>query len=127
EPAQPGGAQAASRAGPAAIASVLAVESMHCGGCMRRVEQALAALPGVDSARANLSAKRVTAVHSHLLKTTELVEALARAGFKAAELAQGTGNPASAADRDLMKRLGGARLAAGDSMLPPSSAGSGGG
>jgi len=79
---------------------------MHCGGCMRQVEQALAALPGIDSARANLSAKRVTAVHSPVLKTTELVEALARAGFKAAELAEGTANVPSAADRDLMKRLG---------------------
>jgi P-type Cu2+ transporter len=101
------------------------VESMHCGGCMRQVEQALADLPGVDSARANLSAKRVTAVHSPVLKTTELVEALARAGFKAAELAEGRANPASEADRDIMKRLGVAGFAAANIMLLSVSAWSG--
>jgi P-type Cu2+ transporter len=124
EPGAPGRARATNRA-PAATTSVLAVESMHCGGCMRQVEQALTALPGVDSARANLSAKRVTAVHSPVLKTTELVEALARAGFKAAELAQGAANRASEADRDLMKRLGVAGFAAANIMLLSVSAWSG--
>ena len=92
---------------------------------MHRVEQALVALPGVDSARANLSTKRVTAVHSPVLKTTELVEALARAGFKSAELAQDTANLASEADRDLMKRLGVAGFAAANIMLLSISAWSG--
>ncbi|MBO0740736.1 MAG: heavy metal translocating P-type ATPase [Hyphomicrobiaceae bacterium] len=124
EPAATGGARAASRARPH-ITSVLAVEGMHCGGCMRQVEQALAALPGVDGARANLSANRVTAVHSPVLKTTELVEALARAGFKAAELAQGSADLASTADRDLMKRLGVAGFAAANIMLLSVSAWSG--
>jgi Cu2+-exporting ATPase len=124
-PTAPERATATSPVGPAAITSVLAVESMHCGGCMRQVEQALAALTGVNSARANLSAKRVTAVHSPVLKTTELVEALARAGFKAAELAQDTGNVASDADRDLMKRLGVAGFAAANIMLLSVSAWSG--
>ena len=101
------------------------MESMHCGGCMHQVEQALVALPGVDSARANLSTKRVTAVHSPVLKTTELVEALARAGFKSAELAQDTANLASEADRDLMKRLGVAGFAAANIMLLSISAWSG--
>ena len=99
------------------MTSVLAVESMHCGGCMRQVEQALAVLPGVASARVNLSAKRVTAVHSPVLKTAELVEALARAGFKAAELTEGTDYPVIQADRDLMKRLGVAGFAAANIML----------
>ena len=30
-----------------AVTTTLAVENMHCGGCMRKVEQALAAVPGV--------------------------------------------------------------------------------
>ena len=42
--------------------TTLAVEGMHCGGCMRKVEQALTAVAGVVSARANLSARRVTTV-----------------------------------------------------------------
>ena len=126
--AAPRRANAGGRARPGAILTVLAVENMHCGGCMRKVEQALAALPGVDSARANLSAKRVATVHSSTaVKPTELVEALARAGFKAAELAHDIADPAKQAERDLLKRLGVAGFAAANIMLLSVSVWSGGG
>ena len=42
---------------PALATTTLAVANMHCGGCMRKVETTLAAIPGVVSARANLSAQ----------------------------------------------------------------------
>jgi Cu2+-exporting ATPase len=92
---------------------------MHCGGCMRKVETALSAVPGVASARANLSARRVTATHSPAaVNAAGLVDALARAGFKAAELADDrAGEPAQAADRDVLKRLGVAGFAAANIML----------
>ena len=107
-----------SRDAAGAIATVLAVENMHCGGCMRKVESALAALPGVTSARANLSARRVTAVHGvAAVSTTDLVEALARAGFKAAELAEDAAGGAKPADQELLKRLGVAGFAAANIML----------
>ncbi len=58
--------------------TTLVVENMHCGGCMRKVEAALAGVPGVASARANLSARRVTAVHGAAgVNSADLVEALA--------------------------------------------------
>ena len=38
------------------------VEDMHCGGCVRRIENALTALPGVENARADLTARRVKVV-----------------------------------------------------------------
>src|SRR6478752_7663110 len=38
----------------------LSVPAVHCGGCMRTVETALAGLAGVQSARVNLSTKRAT-------------------------------------------------------------------
>ncbi|WP_414901758.1 cation-translocating P-type ATPase [Sphingomonas flavalba] len=38
----------------------LAVPGIHCGGCIRRIEQALTALPGIAQARVNLSTRRVT-------------------------------------------------------------------
>jgi Cu2+-exporting ATPase len=91
---------------------------MHCGGCMRKVETALASLPGVASARANLSARRVTVVHaSGGVGAADLVDALARAGFKAAELADATDSGRGAADRDFLKRLGVAGFAAANIML----------
>lgn len=38
---------------------VLAVPTIHCGGCVRKIEQKLAALDHIRSARVNLSTKRV--------------------------------------------------------------------
>lgn len=38
----------------------LSVPTMHCGACVRTIEKALGGLAGVQSARANLSTKRVT-------------------------------------------------------------------
>lgn len=38
----------------------LSVPSIHCGACIRNVETALSALPGVEAARVNMSTKRAT-------------------------------------------------------------------
>ncbi|HJZ43309.1 MAG TPA: heavy metal translocating P-type ATPase [Hyphomicrobiaceae bacterium] len=100
------------------VTTILAVEGMHCGGCMRKVERALTAVPGVVAARANLSARRVAAVHGASgVNTTDLVEALDRAGFKAAELADDAAQPAKAADQALLERVGVAGFAAANIML----------
>ncbi len=100
------------------VTTTLAVEGMHCGGCMRKVELALAAVSGVVSARANLSAGRVAAVHRPTGVTgIDLVEALDRIGFKAAELAGESAEPAKAADQALLKRVGVAGFAAANIML----------
>jgi Cu2+-exporting ATPase len=85
---------------------------------MRKVEQALAGLPGVASARANLSARRVAVVHDATgVNSIDLVEALSRAGFQAAELAEEGVELRKAADQDLLKRLGVAGFAAANVML----------
>ena len=39
------------------VRTVLAVPGMHCAGCMGKVERALTAMPGVATARVNLSAR----------------------------------------------------------------------
>src|SRR5262245_51730416 len=98
--------------------TTLAVPNMHCGGCMRKVETALATIPGVISARAHLSAKRVSAVHRPgEVPATQLVEALERAGFVAAELTAASCNERAATDQDLARRLGVAGFAAANIML----------
>ena len=102
-----------------AVMTTLAVENMHCGGCMRKAEAALSAVPGVGSARANLSARRVMAMHNpSVVGAADLVDVLGRAGFKAAEIAEdGADVRAKAADQDILKRLGVAGFAAANIML----------
>ncbi|CAN5406955.1 cation-translocating P-type ATPase [soil metagenome] len=92
----------------------LSVPSIHCGGCIQTIEAALSALPGVEKARVNLSTKRVairwqadkgpppliatlekTGYRAHLNDIdadakdetlTELIRALAVAGFAASNI-----------------------------------------
>ena len=100
------------------VTTTLAVEGMHCGGCMRKVELALAAIPGVISARANLSARRVTAVHRATGVTgVDLVEALSRIGFQSALLPAESADHTKALDQALLKRVGIAGFAAANIML----------
>jgi len=63
--------------------SDLSVPTMHCGGCIRTIEKALGGLAGVESARANLSTKRVTVRWQADGGPPPLVETLQRAGFEA--------------------------------------------
>ncbi|MBS0527787.1 MAG: cation-translocating P-type ATPase, partial [Proteobacteria bacterium] len=91
----------------------LSVPGIHCGACIHRIETALQALPGVASARVNLSGKRATirwtsempppfvatlrdiGYEAHLYDImsdakdttlTELIRALAVAGFAASNI-----------------------------------------
>ena len=109
---------AAHPASAAFATTTLAIANMNCGGCMRKVETALAAVPGVISARANLSAKRVSAVHAAgQADAAELIDALDEAGFVAAELAQASTPERDTADQDFLRRIGVAGFAAANIML----------
>jgi Cu2+-exporting ATPase len=104
----------------------LAVENMTCGGCMRKVEAALAGVSGVTSARANLSERRATVFFEEPAATAaQLIDALKGAGFRAAELAPGTYDK-RAASRSLLARVAVAGFAAANVMLLSVSAWSGG-
>lgn len=45
---------------PARETQIFTAPEIMCGGCLRNIETALADTPGVEAARANLSARRVT-------------------------------------------------------------------
>ncbi|WP_017920085.1 heavy metal translocating P-type ATPase [Burkholderia gladioli] len=61
----------------------LDVEGMTCGGCARRVETALAQLPGVISAHVDLAGKTASVSATPEVGAASLVEAVERAGYRA--------------------------------------------
>jgi P-type Cu2+ transporter len=96
----------------------LAIDGMHCGACIRPVEAALGQVPGVVSARVNLSNRRAAVEVQHGRVSAEvLIEALDAAGHKAAELATDSRIQAFDSDKDLLRRLGVAGFAAMNIML----------
>lgn len=103
---------------PEACRTVLAVENMNCGGCMRKIEKVLAEVSGIEAVRANLSAKRVTVEFDPQRTNTEsIVKTLAGAGFRAADLSFSDLDDRLRADRDLLRRLAVAGFAAANIML----------
>lgn len=106
---------ASPRLAPAISRSVLAVPGMHCAGCMGKVERALVAVPGVASARANLTARTIAVDHTDAVEIPTLVAALAGAGF-AAEPREDVLEPPSAT-RELLAPLAVAGFACMNVML----------
>lgn len=106
---------ASARLAPEVTRSVLAVPGMHCAGCMGKVERALGAVPGVASARANLTARTIAVEHTAAAELPALVAALAGAGF-AAEPREDVLEPPSAS-RELLAPLAVAGFACMNVML----------
>jgi Cu2+-exporting ATPase len=80
-----GGARTGAAPTPAVM--TLAIENMHCGGCLRSVERAVLKVPGVETARASLSAQRVSIAYDPALAGAgEFIDALKGAGFAAAPI-----------------------------------------
>ena len=59
----------------------LRVDNLSCGGCVARAERALAAVPGVQSARVNLATRRAEIVTDNTLDPAALRAAMDRAGY----------------------------------------------
>jgi P-type Cu2+ transporter len=96
----------------------LVVENMTCGGCMAKVERTLRLTPGVSSARANLSARRVSVEYApDMVTPRRLVETLASAGYRAADIGTATGDDGKRRERELLLRIGVAGFAAANIML----------
>lgn len=76
--------------------TVLVVPAMHCAGCMGKVERAFSGLPGVHSARVNLTARQVRVEHEASVREPDLMAALADAGFASQPRVEDLSAPASA-------------------------------
>jgi P-type Cu2+ transporter len=93
----------------------LAVPTIHCGGCMQKIEQALAALPQVEHARVNLSTKRVM-IRWHGEEPPPVIEALSQIGYEAHLYDAGLDEKDAVLAR-LLRALAVAGFAAGNIML----------
>lgn len=94
---------------------ILSVPSASDAAAMAAIEGALLAVPGVKTARMNLTLKRVTVTGAPEVMPETLIEALAAAGFTAMELDPGllSTTESEKRGRDLLMRLG----VAGFSMM----------
>ena len=96
----------------------LSVPDLHCAGCISAVERAVSVVPGVISARVNLSQRRLTAVTGPELTETDLIAALASIGRNAqAPYSDLLATEGDAAGRDLLAALGVAGFAMMNVML----------
>jgi Cu2+-exporting ATPase len=97
---------------------VLAVDDMHCGACLRSVERAALRVPGVDSARASLAAKRVTVTYDPgRAGEVDVIAALDRIGFTAAPIETAKQDRGDARQKYLLRRVAVAGFAAMNIML----------
>jgi Cu2+-exporting ATPase len=108
---------AGTAAAPARI--ILSLPGVHCAGCISAVEAGLAGLPGVASARVNLTLKRVSVAAAPGVAPATLIAALGRLGYEAHELDAGllSATDTDRQGRDLLMRLGVAGFAMMNVML----------
>jgi len=98
---------------------MLSLPLAHCAVCISTVEDALSAVPGVRSARVNLTLKRVSIAVAPGVTPAQLVAVLAAAGQEAHELDPGllSATETDRQGRDLLMRLGVAFFAMMNVML----------
>ncbi|MRX50876.1 cadmium-translocating P-type ATPase [Paracoccus sp. S-4012] len=97
---------------------ILSLPTIHCAACIADVERALKAMPGVRSARVNLTLRRVT-IDAPGMEAEALIPVLDAAGYEAHELDPGALS-ATAADRqgrDILMRIGVAGFAMMNVMI----------
>ncbi len=87
---------------------MLSLPLAHCAACISTVESALSAVPGVRSARVNLTLKRVSIEAASDVTAARLIEVLAAEGQEAHELDPGllSTTETDRQGRDLLMRVG---------------------
>lgn len=61
----------------------LDIKGMNCASCVLRIEKALQAVPGVETASVNFATHRATVHHGHETTETSLIDAVKGAGYEA--------------------------------------------
>lgn len=97
--------------------SLFNVPTLHCAGCIAKLEGGLARTAGISGARVNFTSKRVRIDHSPSLDTEALKDAIGRLGFPAEPFVGEADTGASAESRELVKALAVAGFASMNIML----------
>ncbi|WP_281827246.1 heavy metal translocating P-type ATPase [Jannaschia rubra] len=84
---------------------ILSLPAIHCAGCIAGVERTLATVPGVRSARVNLSRRRVRIVTDPGAGPDAALAALDAAGYDAQEMDAGALDGPDPAGRMLLARI----------------------
>lgn len=97
----------------------LVVEGVHCAACIRRIERALAKLPGVEEARVNLTTRRLAvAFRGDPTLADRIVATVEGLGYRAVPFDPSRLEGAdAAAEKELLLCLAVAGFAAGNVML----------
>ena len=105
----PEAAAIAARAGEAQGARLLmSLPTIHCTACITTIEDALDRMPGIRSARVNLTLRRLSVDAEPQVTAQALIDRLARLGYEAHELDPGTLSMTETdrRGRDLLMRVG---------------------
>jgi len=94
----------------------LSVPGIYCGGCIQKIERALGGLPGVESARVNLSTKRVTIRWQESAEVPPFISTLGGLGYLAHLFDAAADDKDSDGDR-LVRAMAVAGFAASNIML----------
>ena len=85
---------------PASAQADLPVQGMTCAACVRRIEKALRAAPGVQEATVNLVTKRATIAYDAQSTTPAgLAQVIVDAGYEVPEIPDAAASPRGAASR----------------------------
>lgn len=98
---------------------LLSVPAVHCAACIATIERDLERMAGVNSARLNLTLKRLSVDARADTSAAQVIERLGRLGYEAFELDPGTLSMTETdrQGRDLLMRLGVAGFAMMNIML----------
>ncbi|WP_022703250.1 heavy metal translocating P-type ATPase [Pseudorhodobacter ferrugineus] len=104
---------------PVSARLMLSLPTAHCAACMSTVENGLQAVPGVQSARVNLTLRRVSVDADPEVTAESLIPILAGLGYEAHELDPGllSATETDKQGRELLMRLGVAGFAMMNVML----------
>jgi Cu+-exporting ATPase len=64
------------------VSADFGIEGMTCASCVGRVEKAIAAVPGVASAKVNLATERATVTYDEAVSTDAILQAIEKAGYE---------------------------------------------